>query len=138
MTASGASRSIISMMPSWLRSGACVFGQFRLFVVISELALVTANLFLQPVESGIERMLRIDRLALRFQDNARVEMCGAVRAIAESFMRKHDIGFAAAVEMLAESRFDPLPYKIGQRRADFDLLARNPNLHGPHMDVNPV
>ena len=39
------------------------------------------------------------------------------------------MGFRATVEMLADSGFDPRPYLLRQRFADFDLLARNPNLH---------
>ena len=81
------------------------------------------------VERHFESAVGIGRIALRLQDNTRVEVRGAVGAVSRSFMGKYDVGFASAVEMLGKRLFNTFANVAGKRCSYIDLFARNPNLH---------
>ena len=89
-------------------------------------------------ERHFECAVGIGRIALRLQDDTRVEVRGAVGAVSRSFMGKYDVRFASAVEMLGERLFDTLANVAGKRRSYIDLLARNPNLHESPTIMSPV
>lgn len=88
-----------------------------------ELAHVTPNLFLQMLKSDVERTTSVLILAFSLQDNARIEMGGAIGAIKSPFMRKDDVRIGTSVEIFSDCRFETCTHLLGQRLADLDLLA---------------
>src|SRR5947209_7939717 len=85
------------------------------------------------IERHFERTVRIGRFALCLENYSRVQVGRAVGAVSRTFVGKHHMRLAAAVEMLAKRIFHALANMVRESRSDLDLLARNPNLHESHV-----
>lgn len=85
------------------------------------------------LEGNLERMMCIGGIALRLQNDSRIEVGRAVGTVSRPFVGKYHMRFGAPIEMLPERMLQAFANMARECRSDLDLLARNLNLHKSHV-----
>ncbi len=84
---------------------------------------MAAHLLLQMFERDVEGPVGVFAVAGCLQGRSGIEMGGTIGAEESAFMREHDIGIHATIEIFADCRFQTRPHLLGEHIPDIDTFA---------------
>jgi len=87
-------------------------------MVVFEAAFVTADLLFKMNESCIESAMDVAIDSFRFENHTGVQVSRAIRAEPGTFVRKHNAGLRAALEVFPDNKRQTLARALRQRLAD--------------------